>query len=109
MRGTQGGLKEPPFFVFVSHGVTRNLKCKRIQCDEIWAFVYSKDKNIPQGMAGKFGVGSVWTWTALDADTKLIPCWMVGSRDGDAADAFMQNLAGGLAHRVRLTTDGHRA
>lgn len=76
MRGTQGGLKEPPFFVFVSHGVTRNLKCKRIQCDEIWAFVYSKDKNIPQGMAGKFGVGSVWTWTALDADTKLIPCWM---------------------------------
>jgi hypothetical protein len=55
--------------------VFRNLKCKRIQCDEIWSFVYAKDKNLPEEMRGKNGVGSVWTWTALCPDTKLIPCW----------------------------------
>lgn len=87
----------------------RNLSCKRIQCDEIWSFVYAKDKNVPLGMEGKFGVGSVWTWTAIDADTKLIPSWLVGSRDAYSADEFMQDLAGRLKNRVQLTTDGHAA
>src|ERR1039458_8401929 len=86
----------------------RKLKCKRVQCDEIWAFVYAKDKNIPQGMEGKFGVGSVWTWTAIDADTKLIPTWLVGSRDAESADLFIRDLATPLANRVQLTTDGHK-
>ena len=86
----------------------RKLKCKRVQCDEIWAFVYAKDKNIPQGMEGKFGVGSVWTWTAIDADTKLIPTWLVGSRDAESADLFIRDLAKRLANRVQLTTDGHK-
>lgn len=87
----------------------RNLTSKRIQCDEIWSFCYAKDKNIPLDMKGTFGVGSVWTWTALDADSKLICSWMVGTRDAFAAHAFMQDLAGRLANRVQLTTDGHKA
>src|SRR6266852_9078701 len=56
--------------------VFRNLSCKRIQCDEIWSFCYSKDKNVPERLRGKFGYGDVWTWTALCADTKLVPCWL---------------------------------
>jgi len=87
----------------------RNLTCKRVQCDEIWSFVGAKDKNIPAENEGKFGIGSVWTWTALDADTKLICSWMVGTRDADAAYSFMKDLAGRLANRVQLTTDGHKA
>jgi len=89
--------------------VFRNLKCKRIQCDEIWSFVYAKDKNVPEDMKGQPGVGSVWTWTALCPDTKLIPCWLVSSRDAGAAYHFMHDLAGRLTSRVQLTTDGHRA
>jgi IS1 family transposase len=85
----------------------RKLTCKRLQCDEIWAFVGCKDKNATDAQKAK-GQGSVWTWTALDADTKLIPCWYVGTRDGGAAYHFMHDLAGRLAHRVQLTTDGHR-
>lgn len=87
----------------------RDLKLKRIQCDEIWSFIQAKDKNVPSNKKGQFGVGSVWTWTALDADTKLVPCWMVGPRDVAAATEFMQDLAGRLATRVQLTTDGHKA
>lgn len=87
----------------------RNLPCQRLQADEVWSFCYSKQKNIPERMIGKFGVGDVWTWTAIDADTKLIPCWYVGSRSGAAAYRFMTDLAGRLANRVQLTTDGHRA
>lgn len=87
----------------------RNLPCKRIQADEIWSFVYAKQKNVPQEKRGQFGVGDVWTWTALCADTKLVPCWYVGTRDADAAYEFMEDLAGRLANRVQLTTDGHRA
>src|SRR2546425_54821 len=75
----------------------RNLPCKRLQCDEIWSFVYSKQKNVPQEMRGKFGVGDVWTWTAIDADTKLVPCWFVGTRDADAAYDFMCDLADRLS------------
>jgi IS1 family transposase len=86
----------------------RNLPCRRIQCDEIWAFCYAKDKNLPASKQGQFGFGSVWTWTALDADTKLIASWMVGPRDTVAATEFIQDLAGRLRNRVQLTTDGHR-
>lgn len=86
----------------------RNLRCRRIQCDEIWSFVGAKQKNVPTERRGEFGVGDVWTWTAIDADTKLVASWMVGTRDGDAARAFMGDLAPRLAHRVQLTTDGHK-
>jgi IS1 family transposase len=87
----------------------RNLPCKRIQCDEIWSFVGSKQKNVAPENQGIFGHGDVWTWTAIDADTKLIASWMVGSRDSYAAKMFMDDLALRLANRVQLTTDGHRA
>jgi IS1 family transposase len=86
----------------------RNLKCKRIQCDEIWAFVYAKAKNLPEKYAGAFGYGDVWTWTALDADSKLVPSWAVGRRDGFTAQAFVRDLAARLSTRVQLTTDGHK-
>jgi IS1 family transposase len=87
----------------------RNLPCKRIQCDEIWSFCYAKEKNLPADLRGKFGYGDVWTWTALCADTKIIPCWRVGGRDVWNAQNFMHDLASRLANRVQLTTDGHRA
>ncbi|MBI2164786.1 MAG: DDE-type integrase/transposase/recombinase [Chloroflexi bacterium] len=87
----------------------RNLPCKRLQADEIWSFIYSKAKNVPSQHEGEFGYGDVWTWTALDADTKLIPCWRVGNRDGREAYHFMRDLAARLSNRVQLTTDGHRA
>jgi IS1 family transposase len=86
----------------------QNLRCRRIQCDEIWAYCYAKDKNVPASKQGKFGFGSVWTWTAIDADSKLIVSWMVGPRDSSAAQEFMEDLAGRLRHRVQLTTDGHK-
>jgi IS1 family transposase len=85
----------------------RNLPCKRIQCDEIWSFVGGKDKNISQDKKAA-GLGSIWTWTAIDADTKLIASWLVGSRDAESAYEFMQDVAGRLCSRVQLTTDGHR-
>ncbi len=87
----------------------KNLSCKRLQLDEIWSFVYAKAKNVPAERAGEFGVGDVWTWTAIDAETKLIPSWMVGTRDGDAAKAFVNDLAGRLANRVQITSNGHSA
>jgi len=86
-----------------------NLSCRRIQCDELHAFCYAHDKNLPEKKRGEFGFGSVWTWIAIDADTKLIPCWMVGRRDGEYAKFFIQSLASRLSNRVQLTTDGHRA
>ena len=88
--------------------VLRNLTCKLIQCDEIWAFCYAKEKNVPEELRGKFGYGDVWTWTAIDAETKLIPCWLVGGRGARSAHRFMSDLASRLANRVQLTTDGHR-
>jgi IS1 family transposase len=87
----------------------RNLPCKRIECDEIWSFCYAKEKNVPYDKQGQFGYGDVWTWTALDAETKLLCSWMVGDRSAVTARAFMQDLAARLANRVQLTTDGHRA
>jgi len=86
----------------------RNLKCRRIQCDEIWAFVYAKAKNLPEKYAGAFGYGDVWTWTALDADSKLVPSWAVGRRDAFTAQAFIRDLSDRLSTRVQLTTDGHK-
>src|SRR5213594_51345 len=86
----------------------RNLKCQRIQCDEIWSFVYAKAKNVPEKHAGEWGYGDVWTWVAIDADTKLVPSWAVGRRDGFTASAFIRDLADRLASRVQLTTDGHK-
>lgn len=88
--------------------VFRNLNCKRIQCDEIWSFCYAKEKNVPETKRGIFGYGDVWTWVALDADTKLVPSYMVGNRDSKTAKLFMDDLAGRLADRVQLTTEGHR-
>jgi IS1 family transposase len=84
----------------------RNLKCKRVQCDETWSFIYAKEKNVPANMTGKLGVGDVWTWTAIDADTKLIPSFMVGNRDARTATVFIDDLKSRLASRVQLTTDG---
>jgi IS1 family transposase len=86
----------------------RNLPCKRLQCDEIWAFIGAKDKNVPQDKRGQFGVGSVWTWTCIDADTKLIPSWLVGTRDAGTAYEFISDVASRLRGRVQLTTDGHK-
>ena len=85
----------------------RNLPCKRVQCDEIWAFCDTKQKNVPADLKGVFGYGNIYTWTAICADTKLIPCWHVGRRDAGAANLFMSDLADRLAKRVQLTTDGH--
>lgn len=85
----------------------RNLGCRRLECDEIWSFVGAKEKNTSAAKKAQ-GWGDVWTWTAIDADSKLIPCWHVGDRDGGAAYEFMHDLAGRLAHRVQLTTDGHK-
>jgi len=86
----------------------RNLPCKRVQADEVWAFCYAKDKNLPEELKGKLGYGSVWTWTAICADTKLMISWLVGERSAPYANKFMQDVASRLAHRVQLTTDGHR-
>jgi IS1 family transposase len=86
-----------------------NFTCKRIQVDEIWAFVYAKQKNVPTAKAAPANAGDVWTWTAIDADTKLIPSWFVGGRDSDAAIIFMDDLRSRLANRVQLTSDGHKA
>jgi IS1 family transposase len=87
----------------------RNLRCQRIQCDEIWSFVYCKAANIPKAKQSVFGYGDVWTWVGLDADTKLAVSWLVGPRDASAAYAFMSDIASRLRHRVQLTTDGHVA
>ncbi len=85
-----------------------NLPCKRIQCDEIWAFCYAKAKNASPEMKGNGEAGDIWTWTALDPDSKLIVSWLVGDRDVRAATKFMNDVAGRLANRVQLTTDGHK-
>ena len=86
----------------------RDLPCKRLQVDEIWGFCYAKAKNVPAAKRGEFGYGDVWAFTAIDADTKLIPTFLVGSRDAGCATEFMQDLASRLVNRVQLTTDGHK-
>ena len=87
----------------------RDLPCRRIECDEIWAFIYAKDKNVPRAKAAPPEAGDVWTWTAIDPETKLVPSWRVGDRSGDTAIELMDDLRSRLANRVQLTTDGHRA
>jgi IS1 family transposase len=87
----------------------RNVKAKRVQCDEIWSFAYAKQKNVATAKRQDLSYGDVWTWTALDADSKLIVSWIVGARDADFALGLMDDLRQRLANRVQLTTDGHRA
>jgi len=87
----------------------RNVQSRRIQCDEIWSFCYAKKKNVTQEIAEQHpGAGDVWTWTALDADSKLVISWLVGSRDAEAAYTFMQDVATRVRQRLQLTTDAHR-
>ena len=89
--------------------VFRDLTCKRVQVDEIWNFVYAKQKNVATAKTAPADAGDVWTWTAIDADTKLMPSWYVGGRDSDSAIIFMDDLASRLANRIQLTSDGHKA
>lgn len=86
----------------------RGVKSKKVQVDEIWSFCAAKAKNVAKMKAPVEGAGDVWTWTALDADSKLIVQWFVGDRDADSAKLFMDDLAGRLANRVQLTSDGHK-
>jgi IS1 family transposase len=84
----------------------QGVQARRVQCDEIWSFCYSKQANTSAFHRGERG--DVWTWTALDADSKLIVSWMIGGRDAETANIFMDDLKARLANRVQLTTDGHR-
>src|ERR1700730_11455633 len=87
--------------------VMRNLNCKRVQIDECWAFCYAKAKNVTPEIAAKHpGAGDAWTWAAIDADSKLIPCWIIGPRDGVTARIFVSDLASRMADRIQLTSDG---
>ena len=87
----------------------RNLKSERIQCDELWAFVQKKDRVCSPGELATVGVGSVWTWTAIDADSKLCVSYLVGGRDGEYAYAIMKDVASRVDNRIQLTTDAHGA
>lgn len=97
-----------PACAAVHETMMRNLPCKRLQCDEIWSFCYSKAKNFPPAKRYDRGAGDVWTWVAIDAETKLVPSWLVGGRDAGCAQEFMADVASRLANRVQLTTDGHQ-
>jgi IS1 family transposase len=90
-------------------GVFQDLPCTVLEVDEIWAFCYSKQRNVPEQFKGTPGYGDVWTHTAICADTKLVPSWLVGERTQDDAEVFLTDLASRLPHRVQLSTDGHRA
>lgn len=87
----------------------RGVKARRVQVDEIWSFTYAKQKNVATAKAAPEEAGDTWTWTAIDAESKLIVSWLVGGRDSEYAMAFMDDLAGRLANRVQLTSDGHKA
>lgn len=86
------------------HDAVRNVQAKRVKCEEIWSFCHSTKKNVPQGESG-----DLWTWTALDSDSKMILLWLLGGRDSNTALDFVANLKGRLANPVQLTTDGHKA
>ena len=89
--------------------VLRNLPCRRVQVDELWGFNYCKDKNVTSEIAERIpGAGDVWLWVAIDAETKLVPCWQLGDRNAGTAHAFVHDLASRLSNRVQLTSDGHR-
>lgn len=87
----------------------RNLPCKRVQVDEIWSFCGMKEKNVPPMRRGELGKGDVWTWVALDAETKLVPSWLIGKRSYRYARVFIDDLADRMANRIQLTSDGHKA
>jgi IS1 family transposase len=86
----------------------RNLTCKRIECDEIWSFVHAKERHLTPELQGVFGYGDVYTWVALDADTKLVPCWNVGRRDAESGMAFIKDLSERVTNRFQLSTDGYK-
>jgi IS1 family transposase len=83
-----------------------DLDCQRVQCDEIWSFCYSKQKNVPDEHRGEFGYGDVWTWTAIDADTKLVVSYLVGDRSMTSAKHLIDDLAFRVTGRIQITTDG---
>jgi IS1 family transposase len=87
----------------------RNLKCRRVQLDEIWSFVYAKQKNVSRAKAAPIDAGDVWTWVAIDSESKLVPSWRIGDRSSETAIAFVDDLAKRLANRVQITSDGHKA
>ncbi len=87
----------------------RGVQSKRVQCDEIWSFVYAKKRNVETAKAAPEGAGDAWTWTAIDADSKLIVSYLVGKRDAECANVFMHDVADRLTNRVQLTTDAHKA
>ena len=87
----------------------RNLSCRRVQLDELWGFSYCKAKNVTAEIAEKVpAAGDVWLWVAIDAETKLVPCWRLGDRNAGTADDFVRDLAARLSNRIQLTSDGHR-
>lgn len=88
-------------------GVFRQLPCKVVEVDEIWAYCYAKQKNVPEQFKGTPGYGDVWTFTGICADTKLVPSWLVGERTQDDAEVFLTDLASRMANRIQLSTDGH--
>jgi IS1 family transposase len=88
--------------------VLRDLNTIRVECDEIWSFCYAKQKNVPEEFEGTPGYGDVWTWVAVDADSKLVPSWLVGERTNRDAYFFLSDLHSRLKSRVQLTTDGHK-
>lgn len=95
--------------IAIHNEMVRDVKASRIQCDEIWSFCYAKKKNVKTAKDAPEGAGDVWTWTAIDADTKLIVSYLVGGRDAEYAMEFMDDLKARLSNRVQLTTDGHKA
>jgi IS1 family transposase len=94
---------------YAANALLVDLDCKRVQCDEIWSFCYSKAKNTPADKKDIFGYGDVWTWTAIDADTKLVPSWFVGDRSAASAKMLIDDLAFRVNRRMQLTTDGHNS
>ena len=88
--------------------VMQNLPCKIIQVDEVWSFTYCKQANIPEQFKDMNGIGDTWTWIAIDADTKLVPCWFAGDRSSASAAHFIHDLKNRMANRVQLTSDGYR-
>jgi len=94
---------------YAANELVVGLDSRRVQCDEIWSFCYAKRKNVPEEHQGEFGYGDVWTWTAIDADSKLVMSWYVGDRSGESAYALMRDVAYRTRNRLQLTTDGHNA
>ncbi len=87
----------------------RNLPSRRIPVDEVWSYCYAKRKNVSADKKGVFGSGDVRTWMSICEDTKLVPCWLVAGRDGEAAETFAKDLASRMGNRFQLTSDGHKA